>query len=233
MTGALPCRMARWSTGSASPSISRNTMPGTDVRCGFPPPAADAARDAQRVVLLVVGAEQDLEDERHRAHHERGEQGAGERVDADVVREELGRGHQGERVHGQHEHEAEQEGPRQAQRRHDRRKDGVDGRDHDRHQERGARLLDPDAGHDAGGDVHRGPGDDPRHEQAERVQAAAARGASRRRVRCSRCRQPGHLAQRVHPNSCRTRPRPLGSPPSASSRPGSPRPAPSCPSRAG
>jgi hypothetical protein len=34
--GALPARIARWSTGSASPSISRKTIPGASVRTRSP-----------------------------------------------------------------------------------------------------------------------------------------------------------------------------------------------------
>ena len=48
-SGALPSRIASRSTGSASPSISRNTIPGTSVRCAAALAAGDAARDAQRV----------------------------------------------------------------------------------------------------------------------------------------------------------------------------------------
>ena len=48
IVGALPSRMARCSTGRASPSISRKTMPGTSVR------TVSSARAAIRRVTRSV-----------------------------------------------------------------------------------------------------------------------------------------------------------------------------------
>ena len=79
MFGALPSRIARRSTGSASPSISRKTIPGTSVRGDDALPARDPLRDAHRV--RVVRAERTGEHDAHRGDHERGEQRPAEAVD--------------------------------------------------------------------------------------------------------------------------------------------------------
>ena len=61
MFGALPSRIARRSTGSASPSISRKTIPGASVRTGAPDRRAIRWIDADRVLVVVVRPEDDLE----------------------------------------------------------------------------------------------------------------------------------------------------------------------------
>ena len=59
--GALPSRIARRSTGSASPSISRNTIPGTSVATLVTRAASDALHDADGVRVVVVRPEDDVE----------------------------------------------------------------------------------------------------------------------------------------------------------------------------
>ena len=49
ISGALPSRIARRSTGSASPSISRKTIPGTSVTLALARPTSDPLDHAQRV----------------------------------------------------------------------------------------------------------------------------------------------------------------------------------------
>ena len=66
MFGALPSRIARRRTGSASPSISRKTIPGTSVATRSPERFAIRWIDAQRVRVVVVRAEDDLEDDARR-----------------------------------------------------------------------------------------------------------------------------------------------------------------------
>ena len=81
MFGALPSRIARRSTGSASPSISRKTIPGTSVLGDDPLPARDPLRDADRV--RVIRAEEHGEHDAHGGDHERGEQRPAEVVDGE------------------------------------------------------------------------------------------------------------------------------------------------------
>ena len=57
MFGALPSRIARCSTGSARPSISRKRMPGTSVLDPLALAPGDPPGDPQRVGVVVVGAE--------------------------------------------------------------------------------------------------------------------------------------------------------------------------------
>ena len=79
MVGALPSRIARRSTGSASPSISRKTIPGTSVLAMIP--CRRAIRCAMRIDVRVVRAEDDGEHDAHRGDDERGEQRPAEAVD--------------------------------------------------------------------------------------------------------------------------------------------------------
>ena len=88
MVGALPSRIARRSTGSASPSISRKTIPGTSVLAMMPCRRAIRCAIADRV--RVVGAEEDGEHDAHRGDHERGEQRPAEVVDREHAVGEVG-----------------------------------------------------------------------------------------------------------------------------------------------
>ena len=83
MFGALPSRIARRRTGSASPSISRKMIPGTSVRVAPPCAPRDPLDDAQRVRVVVVRPEDDLEDDADGGDDERGEQRPPERVDGE------------------------------------------------------------------------------------------------------------------------------------------------------
>ncbi len=56
MFGALPLRIACWSTGSASPSISSMISPGSERLDLLALAPGDAAHDPQRVLVVVVGA---------------------------------------------------------------------------------------------------------------------------------------------------------------------------------
>ena len=87
IVGALPSRIARRRTGSASPSISRKTIPGTSVRASVALPPRDPLHHPQRVGVVVVGADDHLEHQRDDRHHQRGQQRTRKRVDSDVSRE--------------------------------------------------------------------------------------------------------------------------------------------------
>ena len=74
------------------------------------------------------------------------EQRVPERVDVDVVGQQLVRGHQQPGVREQDEQEPRHEREREPQRREDRREHGVHHGDERRHEERRAGLLEPDPG---------------------------------------------------------------------------------------
>ena len=169
MCGALPSRIARWSTGRARPSISRNRIPGVSVCTGLPCAARDAADHAQRVGVVVVDAEDHLEHE-HRRGDDDARPAAPSRTSSTLsVREVMSRDQQeDQRVEHEHDHEAERQRERQAKRGHQRRQHRVERSDRDRGGQRVAEVADAHAGDDRGGDEHR----DARHEPR-----AAARGA--------------------------------------------------------
>ena len=143
-SGALPSRIARRRTGSARPSISRKMIPGR-VRLVAPPcRAGEPPNDAQRVRVVVVAPEDDLEDDGHRRHQERREQRPPEGVDREALhrvgRELTGRARSGRARAG-----SERERVGQPKRSEDRRDDRVQRRDDDRDHERAAPVGDVDS----------------------------------------------------------------------------------------
>ena len=135
MVGALPSRIAARSTGSASPSISRKTIPGTSVLSMIP--CRRAIRCAMRMRGRVLGGPED--DGQHDAHG--GDDEGGQERPAEVVDLEHPVGHVGgdeedERVGDQDQQEAEDERERQPQGgergRDDRVQRGHDHRDQQR-----------------------------------------------------------------------------------------------------
>jgi hypothetical protein len=146
----------------------------------------DALQHAHRVLVVVVGPRDDLEQDRDSRHHQRCQQGVSERVDPDEVRQQLVGKQQQEGIDDQHQHEAEREHERQPQRgdegRHYRVEDGDDGR----HGECGTRPFEGESGHQDGGDVERRGRNGPRDQQAQRAQAWLRRLPPHRLAVCCR-----------------------------------------------
>ena len=71
IVGALPSRIARCSTGRARPSISRKTIPGASVTVRLARAPGDPLDHAERVGVVVVRAEDDVEHDRHRRRRRR------------------------------------------------------------------------------------------------------------------------------------------------------------------
>ena len=101
-------------------------MPGTSVTTRSPRAARDALRDAQRVDVVVVGAEEDLEHHRHGRGDQRDEQGREEPVHVEGVVGEVGRDQDHPGVEQQDEQEPDGEHVRQAQRGDERGQHGVE-----------------------------------------------------------------------------------------------------------
>ena len=131
--------------------------------------SGDAARDPERVRVVVVGPEDHLQDDAHRRHDQRGEQRVAEAVHADVIRQGVGRDLEQERVGQQHEHEAQEQGEREPQRRDDRRHQRIEDRHEGRRDERSARVLELDARQDGRGDPQRRRRDSPADDQSQRA----------------------------------------------------------------
>ncbi len=100
----------------------------------------DALRDAQRVDVLVVGAQEHLEHHRHGGGDQRHEQRPEEPVHLEGVVGEVRRDHDHPRVEQEDEQEADGEHVRQAQRGDERRQHGVQDGDQRRGDERPERT---------------------------------------------------------------------------------------------
>ena len=134
MVGALPSRIARRSTGSASPSISRKTIPGTSVLAMIP--CRRAIRCAMRIEYVSSEPRSDGEHDAHGGDDERGEERPAEAVDGEhPVGQGVGQ-QEDAGVGDQHEQEAEDERERQPQRGEHRRDDRVQRRDDRRDDQR-------------------------------------------------------------------------------------------------
>ena len=92
--------------------------------------AASPLDNPQCVPVVVVRAGNGLKDDRDGGHHERREQRTPKGVDCDEVGKRVGGQNQPERVHDQHQQEAEREHEREAERRHQGREDGVHNGNH-------------------------------------------------------------------------------------------------------
>ena len=149
-------------------------------RVGLDPLArapGDPLDHAQRVGVVVVRPEDDVEHDRHRRRDERDAERRPERVDREVAVRDAVRGEQHQRVEDEDEQEPDDEHQRQPQRRDDRRQDRVEDRDHRRGDERAAEALDVGARDDPGGDEQRDRGEHPRRRGAARARCAGASGA--------------------------------------------------------
>ena len=134
----------------------------------------DAARDAQVVLVVVVRAQHHLEDEAHGGHDDRGQERVAERVDPDVVGQQLVRQHQDGGVGQQQQHEPADEHQRQPQRGQERRQHRVDEGDDGRHQEGRARPSRVTPVSDRGRHPDRGRADRSRTRSAGRCRCAAS-----------------------------------------------------------
>jgi hypothetical protein len=107
--------------------------------------AGDATGDADGVLVVVVGAQDDLQAEADRRDHQGGQQRVAERADHDGVRQGLGRQPQQQGVGEQDQHEADSHHVRQAQGGEQGREHSVERRDGRRHRERCPRRTERDA----------------------------------------------------------------------------------------
>ena len=165
MVGALPSRIARRSTGSASPSISRKTIPGTSVLGDDALPTRDPLRDAERV--RVVRAERGpraRRSPRRRRARRAAPSRSCRRVSTPSVRSSVSSRMAG--VGDQDEQEAEHERERQPQRGEHGRDDRVQRRDDRRDEQRAPEVVDADAGQEPGGHHQRDARGEPRDERA-------------------------------------------------------------------
>ena len=155
MFGALPSRIARRSTGSASPSISRKMIPACRCATGSPWRRAIRLDDPERVGVVVVGAEDNLEHDDRRRDHQRRQQRPPERVDMD--RRVECETSSSIRASSNRIRRSRGERERQPKRRDDRRQDRVQRRDHERRDQRVAEAPDADARNDRRRHEHRQP----------------------------------------------------------------------------
>ena len=122
-------------------------------------PLARALRDPldhpQRVGVVVVRPEDDVEHDRHRRRDEGDAERRPERVDREIaVRDPVG-GEQHQRIEDEDEQEPDHEHQRQPERGDERRQDRVEDGDHRRCDERAPEVVDVGAGNDPGGDEQR------------------------------------------------------------------------------
>jgi len=143
-------------------------------------PAGDALDHAQRVSVVVVGAEEDLEDHGHRGDDDSGQRRP-ERVHLERVVRDVGGQLQDPGVEKQDQQEAGDGHEGQTQRRDERRQERVEQRDEGRRDERPKRPLDVHAGHEPRSHVDSQRRRYPRHEQTPKPQTRA-RGLPRRRL---------------------------------------------------
>ena len=129
----------------------------------------DPARDAQVVLVVVVGAADDLQDHADRGDHDRHQQRVGVAVHPDPRRERGVDEQQQRGVGRQQAEEADRDHEREPQRGQQRRDDRVQQRERERHHDARARAFELDAGREPGGDVHGGRQDGQRDEHAEQA----------------------------------------------------------------
>ncbi len=134
-----------------------------------PLPFRDPLRDSDR--RRVVGAEDDGEDDAHRRHDERGQQGPAEVVDREHVVERLRCQLEDEGVGDQYEQEAEHERQRQAHRGENRRDHRVERRYDDGDDERTPEARELHSGEERRGHHERNARGEPRDDEREQLPA--------------------------------------------------------------
>ena len=173
ISGAVPSRIARRSTGSASPSISRKMIPGTSV-CSCPPVRRAIRRITRSVYVSSSFAPRrtssttlaaDATSAASSAQPKWSTEIASGRSSAAIMNMSASS--------DEHEQQAEDERVRERQRGDERREHRVEDRDQRRRDDRAGPALDPDAGDDRGGQDERGRRQDPVHQQAEGADAQA------------------------------------------------------------
>ena len=164
MCGALPSRIARRSTGNASPSISRKTIPGTSVRVA--PPWRFAIRWTTRSVYVSSSFVEKITSSTTLT--------AATTSAASSAQPKLSTSNESRMslpilsataFGDQHEDETERKHERQPQRCEERRDDRVDGRDDRGHREGAAGVHDVDAGQEPSRSPQGDSGEDPRDQQ--------------------------------------------------------------------
>ena len=131
--------------------------------------ARDPLDHTQRVRVVVVGPEQDVQHDRDGGGDERGQESPPEAVHLDRVVRERGRSEEHERIEDEDDEEAENECQRQLDRCDDRQDQGVQDGDDEGDEDSSQECPDLDVRHDPGGDKERGGCDEPRHEELERL----------------------------------------------------------------
>jgi hypothetical protein len=176
MVGALPSRIARCSTGSASPSISRNTIPGTSVlamipcrramRCAIRTEDMSSVPRITASTTLTAATTSEV----------RRAQPKPSTVSTPSVRLSVRRRMPASAIRD--EQEAEHQRGRQAHCGQHGRDDRVQRRRDRRDEQRAPEALDADAGQDPGGHHEGDPRGKPRDQGRETTASAVARSAS-------------------------------------------------------
>ncbi len=143
---------------------------------------AGATRDPldhpDRVRVVVVRAQDDLEHDRDRRDEEGGEDCRSDSADVDRVRERAGREH-GERVEEEDEEERRRDRVREAERGDDGSDHGVDEADDDRGSERGPPVAELESGQDQRREEERGGADGEPEQEPRDMELRADVGAAR------------------------------------------------------
>jgi hypothetical protein len=150
--------------------------------------ARDPLDDADRVRVVVVRPEEDVERDADRGRGERGDDRPAERRDLEPSRRDPGCQLEHRGVEEQHEKEAEQGHVGQPGGREHGRQNGVQDRDHERGDDGAAVAVEGDAGHDRRGEEERRGGDEPVQQQVERADARTFHHSSSVRWRIRRPR---------------------------------------------
>ena len=173
MVGALPSRIARRRMGRASPSISRNRIPGTSVRAMMP---------CRRAIRCAIRIPQVSSEPRRTASRRLAAAATSEARRAQPKPSTLkipsvrsSASEQDAGVREQHEQEAENERERQPQRGEHRRDDRVQRCGDRRDEERPKEVVDADAGQDPGGHHQCDARSKPRGEKRDRAPAGTLR----------------------------------------------------------
>ena len=145
-------------------------IPGTSVAVAATLAAGDPLDDAHGVRVVVVRAEDHLEEDAHGGDQQRRQQRPAEVVDHEGVLQQIGGELEHDGVEDQDEHEAEREHVGETERREQRREHSVQHGDHGGHCERAAVPRDVDTGQDHRRNPQRQGGQRPRQQHAERLE---------------------------------------------------------------
>ena len=152
--------------------------------------AGDAVHDAERVGVVVVRAEDHLQDGRQGGDHERAEERPAEAVDLEAAVDASDE-EKRERIGGEHEEEGERDRVGQPERGDHRRDDRVHDRDQQRDAERAPETLDVETRQNRGCEQDRDRAHEPGEEHARRPELGTDVRALRP-VAVLGCRRGGH-----------------------------------------